>query len=316
MERAENYARFLDVNHQLMLDTQESGSDLWMPLIYTTGDHEKFLKKYGKGGAGNVIQFLTFDTENPNSIFSCLARARENARTIRENISTTMWEVLNEFYLEMKSIRKDYALIPIEEVTWNTAFDSIAGKNLYELFRKIRNHCQMFYGTTDSTVDHDEVWDFAMIGRYLERADKTTRILDMKYFILLPNYQDKDSTLDLLQWISLLKSSSAHEMYNRNYPKVVPLHIAQFLIQNPRFPRSIQFCLEEIQKSVNRLYFDPTATGGAPKDLREVLQNFLDFNQKTSLQDVFRSGFHEYIDDLQLRLNELGACIHETYFDV
>ncbi|WCL49345.1 alpha-E domain-containing protein [Leptospira sp. GIMC2001] len=311
IERAENYSRFIDVNHQLMMDLSGSYPNQWMPLVYTTGDHELFVKKYENPSVGNVIQFLTFDTENSNSIFSCLTRARENARTVRENISTTMWEVLNEFYLEVKVIRNDYLKLSPDSITLDTVFSSSSGKNLSEFFKLVRNKCQMFQGTTDSTISHDDVWHFAMIGRNLERSDKTTRILDMKYFILLPSNTDVGSTLDLLQWISLLKSASAHEMYNRVYPKVIPLHIAEFMIQNPQFPRSILFCLNEIEKGVKKV--SGIEIGQEHKSTsieRMVVQEV----KETSMANVFKDGFHDYLDNLQGRLNSLGASIHDQFF--
>jgi uncharacterized alpha-E superfamily protein len=314
IERAENYSRFIDVNHQLMMDLNDEYPNQWMPLIYTTGDQELFAKKYENPSVGNVIHFLTFDIENPNSIFSCISTARENARTIRENISTTMWEVLNEFYLEVKLIRNDYLKLPPDDISLTTPFTSYSGKNLSEFFRLIRNKCQMFNGTTDSTINHDDVWHFAMIGRNLERADKTTRILDMKYFILLPSVHDVGSTLDLLQWISLLKSASAHEMYNRIFPKVVPLHIAEFMIQNPVFPRSIKFCLEGIDKNVMRV-----SSGDSKETVNIAHESVLRALKKidsTTMSLVFKDGFHEYIDQIQIHLNEIGESIHERFFRI
>lgn len=314
IERAENYSRFIDVNHQLMMDLNDEYPNQWMPLVYTTGDQELFIKKYKNPSVGNVISFLTFDTDNPNSIFSCISTARENARTIRENISTTMWEVLNEFYLEVKSIRLDYLKLPPDDINLTTPFTSYSGKNLSDFFRLVRNNCQMFNGTTDSTINHDDVWHFAMIGRNLERADKTTRILDMKYFILLPVLQDVGSTLDLLQWISLLKSASAHEMYNRIYPRVVPLHIAEFMIQNQQFPRSIRFCLEGIEKNVKKVSSEDSKS--TPNIAQETVIKALKHIDETTMAVVFKDGFHEYIDDVQVHLNEIGNSIHERFFRI
>lgn len=306
IERAENYSRFIEVNQQLTMDLEGEGSSQWMPLVYTTGDQEMFLNRYNSDSPENVIYFLAFDLENPNSIFSCLTKARENARTIRENISQVMWEILNEFYLEVKRIRKNF-----QE---GYEFSVSNGDQFFDFFRLVRFNCQTFYGVTDSTISHDDVYHFAKIGRYLERADKTTRILDMKYFILQPNTKEVESTEDLIQWLSLLKSASAHEMYNRNYPRISPLTIAEFLIQNPEFPRSIYFCMEEVRRSVDLV------SGFAPRDYawdnpNRIVNQILKDLSLANMELVFQSGFHQYLDSLQIRFNEMGTAIHKRFFE-
>jgi uncharacterized alpha-E superfamily protein len=315
IERAENYSRFVDVNQQLMMDLDVDAVSQWMPLVFTTGDHELFQKKYSSPTPRNVILFLTFDQDNPNSIYSCLVRARENARTIRENISQSMWETLNEFYLEVKYIRLEFLKNSLDEnISLDMPLASSYGENLFDFFKLIRRNCQTFYGMTDSTINHDDVYHFAKIGRNLERADKSTRILDMKYFILLPNSQEVGSTLDLIQWLSVLKSASAQEMYNKIYPKIVPLNIAEFIIQNPQFPRSIYFCLEEIRESIDKVsglgmqdYSEESPNRQVNKVLKEVAG--------ANMVSVFQSGFHEYIDGLQSQLNDLGNSIQKRFFE-
>jgi len=316
IERAENYARFIEVNHQLAMDIGLGQSDQWMPLIYTTGDDQLFLQRYKSPKVSNVIYFLTFDLENPNSIYSCLARARENARTIRENISQAMWEVLNEFFLEVKRIQSEIVQSnSLDSITLDTPIQTQKGDKLLDFFRFVRLNCFTFYGVTDSTISHDDVYHFANIGRSLERADKSTRILDMKYFILLPHAQDEEeSTEDLIQWLYLLKSASAHEMYNKVYNRILPLYIAEFIVQSPEFPRSIYFCVEEIRKSVD------IVSGFAPRDYawdspNRMVNHVLSEISKVNLEEVFLSGFHEYIDRLQIELNQLGDSIHRRFFE-
>ncbi|TGN10887.1 alpha-E domain-containing protein [Leptospira ilyithenensis] len=305
IERAENYARFIDVNHQLSLDLNEDFPNQWMPLVYTTGDAEVFEKKYESPTPASVIQFMTFDDENPSSIYNCVQRARENARSIRENISTPMWEVLNEFYLFIKDYRKQYLEHP------ESRGEGLS-LGLSEFLSYVRKSCQTFYGTSDSTISHDEVWSFSLLGRFLERADKTTRILDMKYFILLPSIQDVGSTLDLLQWMSLLKSTSAHEMYNRKYKKVHPIEIAEFLVLDPAFPRSIVFCLHEIEESLEKVSGNKE---GLPRNLaQDAVTTYLNRLRSENVHSVFDKGLHEYLDDIQIELNRIGAKILERFF--
>ena len=169
VERAENVARFVDVNLNLMLDAPTGVDQQWQPLVNITGDHEGFTKRYGEATQEKVIQFLTFDRENPNSILSCLRAARENARSVREIISSEMWLQLNQFYLMVNSAA----------VTTN------GHETPHDFFTEVKLASHLFAGVTDSTMTHGEAWHFCQLGRKLERADKTSRILDVKYFILL-----------------------------------------------------------------------------------------------------------------------------------
>ncbi|PJZ68975.1 hypothetical protein CH373_04370 [Leptospira perolatii] len=297
IERAENYSRFLDVNFQLSLDLNENAARQWMPLVYTTGDNELFSRKYADASKENVIHFMSLDSENPNSIINCLIHARENARTVRENISTPMWEVINEFYLNFKSKKK---------------FDRVDTPSLSEFFKSIRNQCLLFYGCQDATISQDEVWHFALLGRHLERADKTTRILDMKYFILLPLGEQAGSTLDLIQWLSLLKSTSSHEMFNRIYTRITPKNIAQFLLLDKLFPRAIRYCLSKTFDSLKLLNgTDQSTYVNEPEKKVGLLLSEMNY---TSIDEIFSSGMHEYLDRLQARLNSIGNEFDDTYF--
>ncbi|NOT57649.1 MAG: alpha-E domain-containing protein, partial [Deltaproteobacteria bacterium] len=168
IERAENVARFIDVNLQLMLDLPAGASEQWKPLVITTGDDDLFAEHHTEATRENVVQFLTFDKENPNSIVSCLRAARENARSVREIISSEMWEQVNIFYLMVH----DATAIPrVREAP-------------YEFFREIRMASHLFEGLTNATMSHDEGWHFCRMGQLLERADKTSRMVDVKYFLL------------------------------------------------------------------------------------------------------------------------------------
>src|SRR5258708_144939 len=170
VERAENEALFIDVNLQLMLDGSSAQlQQQWKPLVSTTGDNEDFEKRYRQSTQPNVIRFLTFDTENPNSILSCLRAARENARTVREIISSEMWLQLNKSFLMAASAAADGACIDSQ----------------IEFFAEVKNASHLFTGITDATMTHGEAWHFCRLGRMLERADKTSRILDVKYYIIL-----------------------------------------------------------------------------------------------------------------------------------
>ena len=167
IERAENAARFVDVNLNLTLDLGGTLANQWEPLIYTTGDHEEFYKRYGVANQKNAVAMLTFDEENPNSIVSCLKYARENARTIREIIAAPVWEELNKFYLFVRD---------------GCSRNGQAADNPFEFFNQVKRSGQLIVGIMEATMSRGEAWHFAQMGRLLERADKTSRILDVKYY--------------------------------------------------------------------------------------------------------------------------------------
>ena len=190
-ERAENVARFVDVNLNLMLDVSPAYGEQWEPLVRTTGDHRAFVERYGKPTQEKVMHFLTFDDQNQNSILSCLTKARENARSVREIVSSEMWEQINRAYLFVsnEASKRTYMETP------------------HDFYNEVRLSGHLFSGLTDATMSHSEAWHFIRMGRLLERADKTSRIVDVKYYILLPAVEDVGSPLDDLQWAALLKST-------------------------------------------------------------------------------------------------------------
>ncbi|WP_250124137.1 alpha-E domain-containing protein [Chroococcidiopsis sp. CCMEE 29] len=298
VERAENVARFVDVNLNLLLDGPIGMKEQWQPLVLVTGDLPLFRERYGEATAENVIQFLTFDSKYPNSIISCLQAARENARCVREVISREMWEQLNAFYLMVKEAA---ARQPLSD--W------------HEFFTEVKMASHLFAGVMDATMTHGEGWHFGQIARLLERADKTTRILDVKYFILLPSVKDVGTPLDELQWIALLKSTSAYEMYRKcSQHRITPKRVAEFLILNREFPRSIQFCLMQAERSLHLITGTPAGTWSNPAE-RALgrLRSELDY---LTIDEIIQSGLHEFLDDLQRQMNETGNKIFETFFAI
>lgn len=295
VERAENVARFVDVNLHLALDFPEAGEQ-WAPLVATTGDTEFFGKRYGEPTRDNVIEFLTFDRESPNSIITCLALARENARSVREIISSEMWEQANNAYLMVMEAAKS----------------RMALEASHDFFTAVKQASQLFVGTTYLTMSHNEAWHFSRLGRLLERADKTSRILDVKYFLLLPQPTDVGTTLDALHWGALLRSASAFEMYRKRYGAIAPSKVVEFLLLDRSFPRSVRYCLAKAERSLHAITGAAmgTWTNGAERELGRL-------NAELSYADtkeVLSRGLHEYIDDLQLRLNYVSQSVFETFF--
>jgi uncharacterized alpha-E superfamily protein len=296
VERAENVARFIEVNLQLMLDGSSGDGQQWEPLVNTTGDFEAFKKRHGEATQQNVIQFLAFDADNPNSILSCIRAARENARTIREIISSEMWLQLNKFYL----------------VVTAAAENSKAQSNPHEFFTDVKNASHLFNGLAAATMTHGEPWHFYQMGIMLERADKTSRILDVKYFILLRSVQDVGTPFDDIQWAAVLRSASAFEMYHKRHGRIAPKAIVEFLLLDREFPRAIHFCLLTARNSLHAISGTPVGTfRHPPEKLLGQLCSDLSF---TSVDEIINSGLHEYLDDLQTRMNQVGAGFYETFF--
>lgn len=298
VERAENVARFIDVNENLTVGSDEGESfvNLWAPLVNTTGDQDVFQARYGVPSRDSVLTFLLFDEENPNSIISCVAKARENARTIREVISSVVWEQLNKFYLMVRSAAQ-----------FNNTVDQPQ-----EFCERVRLASHLLVGATDATTSHGEAWHFSRVGRLLERADKTSRIVDVQYYLLLPDANHVGSALDVVRWSALLKSASALEMYRRHHGKIVPERVADFLILDRHFPRSMHFSLMRALDSLHQI------TGSAPGTFRNLseqrmgqLCSSMDY---ASIGDIIQHGLHEYIDRFQRRLNLVGDAIREDFF--
>ena len=295
IERAENVARFVDVCQSMSL----GGIPQWAPLVFASGDEEQFNELYEECTANNVLQFLLFDERNWNSVLSCLIKARENARAIREILSSSMWESINRFYLRVRDASRNPTAVL---------------QNPADFLERVKRASHEVIGVSSATMSHGEAWNFARIGRMLERADKTSRILDVKYYILLPDVTRVGSALDIVQWSSLLESTSALHMYRKRFGRILPKSVAEFLILDPQFPRSVLFCVGHAQNSLQKI---TGRTVGAPTALAEV--QFADLQhrlQSTPIDDIMNFGMHEFIDSVQVALNDIGATIDQSYFQV
>ncbi len=296
VERVENLARFVDVNWHMALDVPGDPSSQWGPLVAVTGDMERFEAAYGKADRENVIRFLVFDPEYPNSIISCLRSARENARAVRQFITLEMFEQLNQMYLGLR-----------DAVTTHSP-----GDLNHEFFTSIMADCQLFTGITDATLSHEEGWNFMHLGRMLERADKTTRLLDVKYFIILPSVTYVGTPYDDLLWAAVLRSASAFEMFRKRYHRITPERVVNFLVFDRYFPRSVRHCVFMADRALHAISETPPGTfrNLAEKRLGRVRAD-LDF---TELEEVMESGLHQFLDGFQENLNEVGDAIFDTFF--
>lgn len=297
LERAENIVRLLEVNLQRMLDLPQSEETEWEPLVAVMGDLEFFRQRYGRATRQNVIQFLVFDHDYANSIASCLTVARENARSIREVLSSELWQEINRFYLKVHMAQAQ------NEAQHHSA----------HFFEQLRLSGYLCNGLCEFTMLHNDCWHFSQVGRLLERADKTARILDLKYFILLPKPEDVGKPLDIMHWSAILTSASALEMHRRCHREITPATVAEFLILDRSFPRSIYYSLKLAEVSLNQITgaHSGTFTNLAEQQLG-ALRSKLAYSR---IEDIIDVGLHQYLECLQARLNRIDNAIFEIYFD-
>ena len=279
-----------------MLDLPLESAGQWEPFITTTGDQALFKERFGTASQENVIHFLTFDAENGNSIVSCVRAARENARSIREVISSEMWEQANTFYLMVNAASSGGRVMTAP----------------HEFLASVKNASHLFEGITNATMSHGEGWHFCHLGRMLERADKTSRILDVKYYILLPTITDVGTPFDDIQWSAVLRSASAFEMYRKRHGRIFPNQIVEFLILDREFPRAAQYCVISANESVHAISGTPLGTfRNLPEQRLGQLRAQLAYTQVT---EIISGGLHEFLDTLQGKLNSIGDAIAENFF--
>ncbi len=332
IERAENIARFLDVTHQLALDLPPGRHEPWGAVIDATGDLDLFRASAGGGkfDADTVTRFLCFDAAYPSSIVSCVQRARDNARQIREVISSEMWEQVNRFHFLLA-----------DEVDR----DSIAHAP-HAFLSMVKLASQQFVGIGDGTMTHNEAWHFGQLGRSLERADKTSRILDVMTLLVHSDHlaheqsqsqglqtqtlgsmtqsqgsghqtqgshrERKTHSEDELQWAALLKSASAFEMYRKRHGALEGANVIDFLLFDADFPRSVRFCSSLMASSVAAI----TERSGAEGSMAELRVGELLAQLGMARSRDLARDLHACLDDIQAALNHAGGGVQETFFDL
>ncbi|MDI7776327.1 alpha-E domain-containing protein [Asticcacaulis sp. EMRT-3] len=294
LERADNVARFIDVNSHLTLDLAlPDDSQQWHPLISASGDDEDFYSRYKAADERSVVRFLTFDAQNPNSILSSIYRARENARTVREVIPVEMWEKINALYhLTQAHSRKR----------------SVA--DLQDYYKEVRQSGHLLTGLMYNTMSREQGWQFAHIGQMLERADKTARLLDVKYFLLSPRHHAADTAYDAVQWGAVLKSVHALEMYRQQYHSINYRDVTAFLLFSHAFPRSVLFCLHEAARDLDALDHAATTPNRARAEMAILIRTI----ETSSASHIIASGLHEFIDLVQANLNLVDEAVELSFF--
>lgn len=295
MERAENLARILDVNETFARDSW--GATDWRPILKLNTDEARFFELYPEITPENVLNFYVLDAKNPTSIIYAVCAARENARQLRPLISTEMWTQINVFYNRL------LALGPAD----------VAPHNLQRLCTQVKEACQAHTGITEGTFFRDQGWHFYQLGKYLERADQTTRLLDIKYHTLLPSPADVGSPIDISQWNALLRSAAGYHAFRRVYPRgMTAAAVAGFLLFNDGFPRSVYGCVREMEQVLNRLVSKYRLRNA--NILQERLDELRSALASNAIDDVITGGLHEYLDGLQVTFATLSTDIARVFF--
>jgi uncharacterized alpha-E superfamily protein len=245
-----------------------------------------------RSAAETVIRYMTLDPKNPSSIYSTVRAARENARAERVALTTEMWEALNSTWLEISS------LTPAR----------LASRGHLNFFDWIKERSHLFRGTADATMMRDERYHFLRLGTFIERADNTARILDVKYHVLLPDGVEVGSDIDYMQWGALLRSVSAYRTYHHAYKEpIAPAHVAEMLIFNDAFPRSLHACIDD---TLELLGLIGGPRGAEAQRLAGELHARLHYGKTES---VFSQGLHEFLTDFIADNNALSNEVQSTY---
>ncbi|MFY9314328.1 MAG: alpha-E domain-containing protein [Burkholderiales bacterium] len=292
MERAENMARILGVASNVVLfGTRETREQNLLAPLTITDSAERYFERKKPVGFEALVDFLALDPDNPSSIYSCLKWARENAHAVRWQITSEMWETLNTTWLEMKRVRRA----------------DLAGAGASKFFDWVKDRSHLFRGVTYGTILRGEAFNFSRLGTFLERADNTARILDVKYHVLLPTVKDVGGALDYYQWTALLRSVSAFETYRMLYrDQIYPIKVAQLLILEPRMPRSLAACFDQITQAMDRIEGQDRAAKRLASELHARLTH-------ADIEEIFQDGLHEYLTECIADMHELGTRIQKAY---
>jgi uncharacterized alpha-E superfamily protein len=295
MERAENTARMLDVTYRMSLlkhSTLEPAQE-WSAMLSISGLLDQFVEKHEEINQENVIRFMASDEENPVSIRNSLHSARENARAVRGTITSEMWEALNHTWLQM-------AAMPMQSIRRN---------GVSAFFEWVKERSHLSRGITYGTLLRDDAFRFLRLGTFLERADNTARILDVKYHILLPSLEDVGGAADYYQWGALLRSVSAFETYRRVYrDAITPRRVAELLILRADMPRSLHACMEAVNQQVEAL------NGPKSGDLVRLAGRLHSEMRYGKIEEIISLGLHEYLTDTLTRIYAISDCVNTTYF--
>lgn len=295
MERIENLARVLDVTESFTRTSKlENG---WRSIVQINADEDRFDATGRQSDVQGVAGFYVLDAQNPSSIVSIINVVRENARTLRPLISTEMWTHINMFHGWVRQL---------------TVRD-IGASQLSALCARLKQECQTHHGITEGTFYRDQGWYFYMIGKYLERGDQVTRLVDIKYHTLLPREAGVGSAVDISQWSAVLRSAAAYHAYRRVMPRTMtPGAVAGFLLLNNAFPRSLVLTLRHVNWALGQLRTDYGLRRGnaALERLDELRASLVD----QSIEQIILRGLHEFLDWVQVQLWEVQEEVADAFW--
>ena len=294
IERAENTARLLDVTYRMSLlpSAANQQDQQWSPLLVIGAGGAEFAARYGEAGGESVIEYMGFDSANPSSILNCVAAARENARAERSAISTEMWESLNATHLELQSKK----------------YRDFAKNGVRSFFDWVKERSHLFRGVTFGTMYRDDAFHFIRLGTFLERADNTARILDIKYHQLLPGGRVNGEAVDYFQWGALLRSVSAFRAYRQAYRDTVdPQKIAELLILDSDMPRSLLYCFEEVLNVLG------TLCGAKPRECLRLAGETHASLKFGRIDRIVAGGLHDFLNGFLVRSNGLAVQIQQDF---
>jgi uncharacterized alpha-E superfamily protein len=294
IERAENSARLIDAGLRMSLTRSQATEDDWDGVLQSSGVRDIYDDGYENLTSTDAIDFLLRDKANPSSVMSCIDSGRNNARMVRTALTRETWEATNECWLDLKTMLAR----------------RVKAADLPEAIDAIKRKTGLIRGAFHGTMLRNEIFNFSRIGTFIERADNTARILDVKYYVLLPAVSQVGSSIDNVQWESILRSVSAHRSYGWVYEaEYKPSHIADFLILNGRMPRSLAYCYEKIASNLGYLAREYGESHAAHATAEETLASL----RSHSIKDVMDQGLHEYIENFISHNNRLGQEISDGY---
>ncbi|TCV74522.1 putative alpha-E superfamily protein [Neorhizobium sp. R1-B] len=294
IERAENIARLVDAGLRVSLTRAGSSDEDWDGVLQSAGVREAYSEVHPQLTAADAIDYLLRDQSNPSSVMSCIDWGRNNARMVRTALTRETWEATNEAWIDLKA---RLARKPKQA-------------DLPELIDGIKHRCGLIRGAFHGSMLRNDLYNFSRIGTFIERADNTSRILDVKYYVLLPAVSHVGSALDNFQWESILRSVSAHRSYGWVYDgEYQSANIADFLILKVQMPRSLAYCYEKIVSNLGYIAEDY----GERLKAHETADAIRSTLKRGSITDIMDQGLHEFLEDFVSRNNQLSAEISEGY---
>ncbi|WP_099866908.1 alpha-E domain-containing protein [Pararhizobium haloflavum] len=294
IERAENTARLIDAGVRMSLTASNGSDDEWVSVLKSAGAEDAYRQHHETVTGPDAIDFLLRDTANPSSVMSVIDSARNNARMVRTALTREAWESTNECWIEMK----------------HRLSRRVRDTDLPGVLDMIKQRTGLIRGAFHGTMLRNEIFNFSRIGTFIERADNTARILDVKYYLLLPAVTYVGSSLDNVQWVSILRSVSAHRSYGWVYESDLnPVNIADFLILNGRMPRSLAYCHEKISNNLGYLAAEYSERHPAHDTALEILESF----RNRDIRAIIDAGLHQFLEDFITRNARLGNEIAQAY---